>query len=103
MPLFGSTCTRCGKRRTRARYAGAPTCDACKEQIEGRLAAAREIRRRCPVDGAEMAKEVVLKLILDRCPTCRGVWLDAGELEQMQETIGEGLTRALVQGMTIPG
>jgi Zn-finger nucleic acid-binding protein len=32
-----------------------------------------------------------------------GVWLDAGELEQIQDTIGEGLTRALVQGIVIPG
>jgi hypothetical protein len=95
-------CTRCGKRRTKGSYAGLPTCDACKEQIERKLAAARERRRHCPVDGAEMSKEIVLNLILDRCPTCSGVWFDAGELEQMQDTIGEGLTRALVQGMMIP-
>jgi Zn-finger nucleic acid-binding protein len=50
-----------------------------------------------------LANGRVLKLVLDRCPTCRGVWLDAGALEQMQDTIGEGLTRALVQGMVIPG
>jgi Zn-finger nucleic acid-binding protein len=50
-----------------------------------------------------MSKEIVLNLILDRCPTCRGVWLDAGELEQMRDTIEEGLTKALVQGMVIPG
>lgn len=103
MSLFGVMCARCGKRRTKEIYEGLATCDACKEQIEAKLAAAREQKRQCPVDGAEMSKEIVLKLILDRCPTCRGVWLDAGELEQMQDTIGEGLTRALVQGMVIPG
>jgi hypothetical protein len=31
------------------------------------------------------------------------VWLDAGELEQMRDTIEEGLSKALVQGMVIPG
>lgn len=49
----------------------------CKEQIESKLAAARETRRMCPVDG--------------------------GELETMQEAIGEGLSKTLVQGMMIPG
>jgi hypothetical protein len=103
MSLFGTMCARCGKRRTRETYEGLATCDACKEQIEAKLAAARESRRRCPVDGAEMGKEIVLRLVLDRCPTCHGVWLDGGELESMQDTIGEGLSKALVQGMMIPG
>ena len=103
MSLFGVMCTRCGKKRTKGSYEGVPTCDACKDLIERKLAAAREGRRNCPVDGAEMSKEIVLNLILDRCPTCRGVWLDAGELDQMRDTIEEGLTKALVQGMVIPG
>ncbi len=102
MSLFGVLCTRCGKKRTKASYEGAPTCEACKELIERKLAASSEARRRCPVDAAEMNKEIVLSLILDRCPTCSGVWLDAGELEQMRDTLEDGLTKALVQGMVIP-
>jgi len=65
-----------------------------QELIEHKLAAAHESRRRCPVDGVEMAKEIVLNLILDRCPTCHGVWLDAGELEQLEDTIEQGLRRS---------
>jgi hypothetical protein len=103
MSLFGTTCARCGARRTRETYEGLVTCGPCKELIEAKLAAARESRRLCPVDGAAMAKEIVLKLILDRCPTCRGVWLDGGELESMRDTISEGLSRALIRGMMMPG
>ena len=103
MSLFGVMCTRCGKRRTKGVYEGAPTCDECRELIERKLAAAHESRRRCPVDGVEMAKEIVLNLILDRCPTCHGVWLDAGELEQLEDTIEQGLAKVLVQGMIVPG
>ena len=103
MSLFGPKCARCGRTHTKHSYEGLPTCDACKERIERKLEADRESKRPCPIDGAEMRKEIVLSLILDRCPTCRGVWLDAGELEQMRDTIEEGLTRALVQGMAIPG
>ena len=103
MSLFGVICTRCGKRRTKGSYEGQPTCDECKDRIERTLAASRETRRVCPVDNVAMNKEIVLNLILDRCPTCRGVWLDAGELEQMRDTIEDGLTKALVQGMVIPG
>lgn len=102
MSLFGTTCARCGQRRTREVYEGLATCDACKERIESKLAAARETRRLCPVDGAEMDKEIVLKLVLDRCPTCKGVWLDSGELEQIQDSIGDELSRALVQGIVMP-
>jgi predicted TIM-barrel enzyme len=102
MSLFGTTCARCGKRRTRETYEGLATCDTCKEQIEGKLAAARETRRLCPVDGAEMGKEVVLRLVLDRCPTCRGVWLDAGELERLNGEIAYEACAAMVYGMRPP-
>ncbi len=103
MSLFGATCTRCGKRRTKAVYEGVPTCDECRERIERGLAAAGETRRSCPVDGAAMAKEIVLSLILDRCPTCHGVWLDGGELEQLEDALEQGLAKSLVQGMIVPG
>jgi Zn-finger nucleic acid-binding protein len=55
------------------------------------------------MDAAEMEKEILLNLVIDRCPTCRGVWLDGGELEQMRNSIEEGLSKTLVRGMTYPG
>jgi ribosomal protein L37AE/L43A len=102
MSLLGEKCARCGRRRTRREYEGLPTCEACEETIEAKIRAAKEQARRCPLDGAEMAKEIVLSLVIDRCPTCRGVWLDGGELEAMRGTIESGLTQQLIRGMAYP-
>jgi Transcription factor zinc-finger len=99
MSLLGEKCARCGERRTRREYEGLPTCEACEELIEAKIRAAKEQSRRCPLDGAEMAKEIVLSLVIDRCPTCRGVWLDGGELEQMRGSIEAGLAQDLIRGM----
>jgi len=100
MALFGKKCSRCGKTSTRRIYDGLPTCESCEALIEAKLRASRENRRRCPIDAAEMEKEILLNLVIDRCPTCHGVWLDGGELEQMRDSIEEGLSKALVRGMT---
>ena len=102
MSLLGEKCARCGRRRTRREYAGLPTCEPCEEMIEAKIRAAKEQTRRCPLDGAEMAKEIVLSLVIDRCPSCRGVWLDGGELEEMRGTIESGLTQQIIRGMAFP-
>ena len=102
MSLLGEKCARCGKRRTRREYEGLPTCEACEQMIEAKIRAAKEQPRRCPLDGAEMGKEIVLSLVLDRCPTCQGVWLDGGELEEMRGSIEAGLTQQLIRGMAFP-
>jgi hypothetical protein len=36
---------------------------------------------RCLRDGTELTERVYGHLRIDVCPTCHGVWLDAGELE----------------------
>jgi Zn-finger nucleic acid-binding protein len=41
----------------------------------------REATRACPVDGTPLAPEHRSGIALDRCPSCEGVWLDAGELD----------------------
>jgi ribosomal protein L37AE/L43A len=102
MSLLGEKCARCGRRRTRREYEGLPTCEPCEEMIEAKIRAAKEQTRRCPLDGADMAKEIVLSLVIDRCPSCRGVWLDGGELEEMRGTIETGLTQQLIRGMAFP-
>jgi predicted TIM-barrel enzyme len=86
MSLLGEKCIRCGVR-TRNLYLNKPTCESCVEHIKLVLASAREIRRACPADGSELAKEVVHGVIIDRCPACKGVWLDAGEMERMNEDV----------------
>jgi len=39
----------------------------------------------CPVDDFTLAQETYEGVTIDRCPHCQGVWLDAGELETIQE------------------
>ena len=102
MSFFGEKCARCGQRRTRREYQGLPTCETCEKLIEAKIRAGKEQGRRCPLDGAEMAKEIVLNLIIDRCPSCRGVWLDGGELEEMRGAIEAGLAQQLIRGMAFP-
>lgn len=38
-----------------------------------------------PISGEPMKQEVLHGVVIDRCPTSGGVWLDAGELEQLME------------------
>ncbi len=102
MGLFAPKCSRCGKTRTRRTYQGLPTCESCEQSLEARMRAAKEERRGCPRDGSEMAKELALLVVIDRCPTCKGVWLDAGELEQIRSSVAEGVTRDFVRAMAYP-
>ncbi len=39
----------------------------------------------CPVDGAALVMSTRQNIEIDYCPTCRGVWLDRGELDKIIE------------------
>ena len=39
----------------------------------------------CPYDNAQMQTLERSGVHFDMCPTCRGVWLDRGELEKLME------------------
>ncbi len=96
MGIFGERCLRCGERRTRREFEGLPTCEDCEE----RLRSAAEPSRRCPDDAAEMRKEVVAGVVIDRCTACGGVWLDAGELRLLRRAAqGEGVAQALTAAL----
>lgn len=42
---------------------------------------------KCPYNDVELVKEIwEADVEVDRCPRCRGIWLDPGELERIQET-----------------
>jgi Zn-finger nucleic acid-binding protein len=57
----------------------------------------REPRKSCPVDGAVLLKEHSNEIIIDRCPECNGVWLDAGEIEAIKEAAQtEGLALGMI-------
>ena len=74
------TCVHCKSKTTRREFEGQPTCADCKT----RVLMDREGTRTCPVDGSALVKEHKGEIIMDRCPTCDGVWLDAGEIEAIK-------------------
>lgn len=39
--------------------------------------------RRSPVTGEPMEQITLMGVVIDRCPTTNGIWLDAGELEEI--------------------
>jgi hypothetical protein len=102
MSVWGEKCVRCGDRRTRGTYEGLPTCDDCKKALEARLIADAEDQRLCPLDGVAMSKEIVLNIVLDRCPTCKGMWLDGGELDLLREGIEAGMADDLGHALFMP-
>jgi hypothetical protein len=43
---------------------------------------------KCPHDQSELStRRYEADIEVDECPTCRGMWLDQGELEQIQATV----------------
>ena len=44
----------------------------------------------CPKCGQQLATEKCGAVEIDVCPSCRGVWLDAGELVTIVESAGQG-------------
>ena len=38
---------------------------------------------RCPTDGSRLVEVERVGILIDACPTCRGVWLDRGELDKI--------------------
>ncbi len=57
-----------------------------KEALE-RLTKKKEANkpRLSPITGKEMEQEVLSGVVIDRCAESGGIWLDAGELEQLIE------------------
>ena len=43
----------------------------------------------CPIDGAALVMSERQGIEIDYCPTCRGVWLDRGELDKLLERAGQ--------------
>jgi hypothetical protein len=98
MSLLGEKCVRCGQR-TRRSHLDRPVCEACQQQIDLALEASKEQRRQCPADGAALGKEIAHGTIIDRCPSCQGVWLDAGELERLTNETAQDVVAAMAYGL----
>jgi len=41
----------------------------------------------CPIDQTELVISVRQEVEIDYCPTCRGVWLDRGELDKIIDRV----------------
>lgn len=39
--------------------------------------------RLSPITGEPMEQLTIMGVVVDRCPTSKGIWLDSGELEQI--------------------
>lgn len=101
MSLFGEKCARCGKRH-RDVSETQPNCGLCREEIRVKLEAESEAQRDCPIDGARMSKEVAHMIVIDRCPACQGVWLDAGELDRIQDDVAAKTVSAMIPTAPYP-
>ncbi len=44
---------------------------------------------KCPIDGAGLVMSERRGVEIDYCPTCRGVWLDRGELDKILDRAAE--------------
>lgn len=104
MSVVADRCVRCGTPLGEPSAAGLPTCDECREHL-GEPQPANEPTRACPVDGSPMKKEVIHLVAIDRCPACRGVWLDGGELELINRAVaserGGEFATLLVLGIAV--
>jgi hypothetical protein len=91
-------CVNCRKNKTRRDFENLPVCTECRLKI----LMERESERSCPVDGTAMAKSASGEIIIDRCPKCNGIWLDAGELETIKQVASdEGMGTGVAIGMVI--
>jgi Zn-finger nucleic acid-binding protein len=48
----------------------------------------------CPIDGTTLTMSERSGIEIDYCPTCRGVWLDRGELDKIIQRNGEATAAA---------
>src|SRR3954471_153495 len=85
--LDKGACARCGNKYIFEELiyipeGGASICPPCAEELNP----ARESKRHCPVDGVEMMKLVVYaRVLIDKCASCGGIWVDGNEIEVMRK------------------
>lgn len=54
-----------------------------KQQAEAQQVAKEAAALKCPRCATVMNESTFQKVVIDQCPACNGVWLDAGEIEQL--------------------
>jgi len=59
-----------------------------KQEAEAQAAAKGAFDMKCPKCGETLKERTFQKIVIDQCSGCHGIWLDAGELEQVAEKEG---------------
>ena len=54
-----------------------------KQDTETKAAIEKDARMRCPKCGEPLKARSFQKIEIDQCTGCNGIWLDAGEMEQV--------------------
>ena len=54
-----------------------------KQESETNAAAEKTAHMRCPKCGEPLKSRSFQKIEIDQCTGCNGIWLDAGEMEQV--------------------
>jgi Zn-finger nucleic acid-binding protein len=54
-----------------------------KQDTETKAAVEKDARMRCPKCGEPLKARSFQKIEIDQCTGCNGIWLDAGEMEQV--------------------
>jgi len=96
-PSEQALCVRCGEHPSSELVDGLPTCRRCAELVRHKS----ETIRACPVDGADMRKEIVQSIVIDRCPACGGIWLDHDELEVLLRLASERSDQGFMNGVLL--
>lgn len=67
------------------------SCSECAEISANKKLISQEKIINCPKDNHPMEKEIHLldeeKIVIDRCPHCKSLFLDEGELEKIKENL----------------
>jgi uncharacterized protein len=61
-----------------------------KQEGEAKEAARKVSYMRCPKCGEPLKERSFQKIDIDQCTGCNGIWLDAGELEQVAKRENAG-------------
>jgi hypothetical protein len=56
-----------------------------KHEAESQTAAKQANSMKCPRCGEPLKEQTFQQITIDQCTGCHGIWLDAGELEQVAE------------------
>jgi hypothetical protein len=59
-----------------------------KQEAEAKEAAKKASYMKCPKCGESLKERSFQNILIDQCTGCNGIWLDAGELEEVAEKEG---------------